>query len=562
MKKTVLLLTAVLTSLTACAYEFTGDRRTDNGARDMCFSGARKQGVRQQQASLHGVPFGEAVEAWDDCVKSDSGNRDYTNLVLFVRFADDPEIATPLSIFQSMFTDSAHSVAHFFETFSYGQIHFNTVYAMQNEGNRIVSYVDSHPRGYFKPYSEENPMGYTAPNPLIGISRREAELIARAVRYVDSLGLVGPDQELDGDGNGTVDNLSVIVQGNVEGWAELLWPHMEFFPHDSVPVPATINGKRIDAFNFEFEGSGPTYFSVRTFCHEMCHSIGLPDLYHYNLHTRVIPVPYDIMGGTNVQPSAIYKHKFLHLTGDPVRIVQDGTYTISSNGSHAENNLYYIPSAIDTNQWYTIEYRYTGDPFEQGLPCDGLVIGRWQDTSSCTILWGGNAFYDFAVVPNTYWVFRPGSTIDSIDGNRMKALFSSFFGNTEFGPDTDPHPYLADGTPEGSFRIYGITPNGSTCTFSVQFLNEGIDSDAGETAETPVLFPNPAHGEVALTLPSSWLVGHECQVELFDMLGNKLLSSTVVEGTMRLSTASLPPSVYLLTVATPTSRHTQKLTIK
>ena len=540
MNKTLLLLAVLLASATV------GAHATEEG---------RDGGMRDEIPAV-GLSGGTVAEG--DGSKSDSVNRDYTNLVLFVRFADDPEIVTPLSTFQSMFTDSAVSVAHFFETVSYGQIHFNTVFAMQNSGNRIVSYVDSHPRGYFKPYSEVNPMGYTTPNPLVGISRREAELIARAVRYVDSLGLVSPEHELDGDGNGTVDNLSIIVQGNVEGWAELLWPHMEFFPHDSVPEPATINGKRIDAFNFEFEGSGPAYFSIRTFCHEMCHSIGLPDLYHYNVHTDIVPVPYDIMGGANVQPSAIYKHKFLHLTGDPVRITHDGTYTISSSGGHAENNLYYIPSAIDSNQWYTIEYRRRGDPFETGLLCDGLVIGRWMDTSSCTIHWGGNGFYDFYTIPNTYWTFRPGSTIDTIDGSRMRALFSPDLGTAEFGPDTDPHPYLADGTPERSFRLYGITPNESTCSFSVQFLDEGIGFDAHETAEAPRLFPNPAHGEVTLTLPPSWLEGQECQVELFDMLGHRVLHRTITERTLQLNTASLTPSVYLIAVTTHTARHTQK----
>ncbi len=141
MNKTVLLLAALLASATVSAHATEEGR--DGGMRD----------------EIPAVGLAGGMVAEGDGSKSDSVNRDYTNLVLFVRFADDPEIVTPLSTFQSMFTDSAGGVAHFFETISYGQIHFNTVFAMQNSGNRIVSYVDSHPRGYFKPYSEENPMG-------------------------------------------------------------------------------------------------------------------------------------------------------------------------------------------------------------------------------------------------------------------------------------------------------------------------------------------------------------------------------------------------------------------
>ena len=253
--------------------------------------------------------------------------RELTNLVVFVRFRGDPEITTPFMTFKDMFNQSINSVAYFFREMSYGRIHFNTTFAKQNSGNGVVSYVDPMPRGYFQPYSDSNTIGYTTPNPQVGISMREAELIARVARYIDSARKVPELESLDGNYDGNIDNLSIIVQGDVDGWGELLWPHMEFFPQDSMDNPVTINGKRVHAFNFEFEGSGPSYFSTRTFCHEMCHSIGLPDLYHYNHYTRVTAVPFDLMGsGLMCQPSGIYKHKVLKPTSPLFRGFDDEFY--------------------------------------------------------------------------------------------------------------------------------------------------------------------------------------------------------------------------------------------
>ena len=173
--------------------------------------------------------------------------RELTNLVIFIRFADDEEITHPFADIDTMFngrTPGYYSVYNFYDALSYGRIHYNTVYTNNIQNGTIVSYRDTMPRGYFQPYSETNPIGYHGQNPLVGISMREAQLQARAFRYVDSLGLVSPDVVLDGDGDGDIDNVSFIVKGGIGEWASILWPHMEYFPHDSIDHPVTVNGVR------------------------------------------------------------------------------------------------------------------------------------------------------------------------------------------------------------------------------------------------------------------------------------------------------------------------------
>ena len=465
--------------------------------------------------------------------------REYTNLALFVQFADDPDFTQTYTNMQNLFNEGSRNVADYFSAMSYGNIQFNTVYARQRQGNRIRPYVDSHPRGYYQPYSEDNPIGYTTPNPTIGISMREAELIARVCRYVDSQRLVNYGTVLDGNDDGDIDNVSIIIQGDVGGWSELLWPHMEFFPHDSIGSTLTINGKRVNAFNFEFEGS--SYFNLRTFAHEMGHSLGLPDLYHYHNYTHVNPVYYDIMASEFDHPSAIYKHRYLNLTGSPTQITQDGTYTINSLTTSATNNLYYIKSAIDSNQWYTIEYRTPDEQYEVSLTQNGLIIGRWMDTVTHNIYLGGNAFFDYPNQPNTYWVFRPDSDSDTVQGDLVNCFFAQALGRNAFGPATNPHPYLADGTPEQSFEIYDIQTQGSTCTFSVRFLHEDIAYNPLPNAVT--LYPNPTNGKIFLRG-----IADGTPIRLYNAYGALVLSATFSGNTLDLT--QLPAGLYML--ATPT----------
>lgn len=471
----------------------------------------------------------------------------YTNLAIFVRFADDPDFTKSYTDMKRLFNEDSRNIADYFSEMSYGKIRFTTVFANQQQGDLIVPYTDIYPRGYYQPYADDNPIGYTTPNPTIGISMREAELIERVCRYVDSLRLVSGLVNLDGNNDGDIDNISFILQGDVGLWAELLWPHMEFFPHDSIGSTLTINGKRVNAFNFEFEGSG--YFTFRTFAHEMGHSLGLPDLYHYHNYTQVYPVFYDMMAIGTDHPSAIYKHRFLSLTDTPAQITHDGTYTINSLNTSANNNLYYIKSAIDSNQWYTIEYRTPDQHYEVSLTQSGIIIGRWIDTATHNIYLGGNAFFDYPNTPNAYWVFRPDSDSDTLQGDVANCFFTQEMGRDAFGPSTNPHPYLADGTPEQSFEIYDILTQGSTCTFSVRFLHEDIADNP--SPNTVTLYPNPTSGKLFLRG-----IADGTPIRLYNAFGALVLSATFSGNVLDLS--HLPAGLYML--ATPT--YTTKIVVK
>lgn len=473
----------------------------------------------------------------------------YKNLVLFLQFADDGGFVNNVNFYDRLFNTGDRNVANFYQTITYNNLTYNSIFPTSCSNNVIVPYTDIQPRGYFQPVSASNPIGYVGPNPLVSISQREAELIARLCHYVDSLHLVPDNEILDANGDGDIDNVSIIVSGETGNWADLLWPHMEFFPHDSIGHVLTINGKRVNCFNFEFDNA-PNYTTLRTFCHEMGHSLGLPDLYHYEHYTDVWPASYDLMGGSFCHPSAIYKNQILHVSDNPIEITTDGTYTINSNGSSPQNNLYFIRSAIDSNQLFTIEYRYAHDPYEESIPQSGLLMGRWMDTVTRDIYNAGDDDFDDNTKPNTYWVFRPNSHNDTEDGIRELSFFSHESGRDAFGPTTDPHPYLSDGTPETSFEIYDIRENGTTCSFSVRFLNtQSINTPDAKPSLT--LSPNPAVDQISLTG-----IAPNTPIRIYNMVGSRMMELIFYGTPIQIS--QLSAGVYILSTPEATVKFVKK----
>ena len=475
----------------------------------------------------------------------DTNVRSLSNLVIFVRFADDEEITHPFADIDSMFngkTPGFYSVYNYYRASTYGRVLYNTFYANQVFGNNIVSFVDAHPRGYYQPYSESNPLGYHGANPFIGISMREAELLAAAMDYVDSMHLVNEEVVLDGNGDGYIDNLSFIIKGGTGEWASLLWPHMEFFPQDSIDHVVSINGKLPHTFNFEFEGAGSSLFNANVFRHEMAHSLGIPDMYHYEHFDDVsIAGSWDMMCNTYVmnQTCMMNKINYLHVADEPIEITADGTYTLYSNATSPTQSCYYISSSIDPNQWFTFEYRNTNDLFDAGVPGTGLIAGRWNNNVPVSIY--ANAFFDNDSILHQYWIFRPGSHNDIENGNLYEAYFSAASGRTSFGPETDPHPYLADATPETSFEITEIQEYGDYLTFHVHFRNVGIEEPI--SSHNITLYPNPATQNITLT-------GENMQrVEVYNTLGQKFLSENLVDQNNKtMSVSDLADGIYFVRV--------------
>ena len=381
------------------------------------------------------------------------------NIAIFIRFSDDGEFANTYSSIDNMFNDMSGSYSasmrSYFQAVSYGAIDIPTTFYPGHNDETIISYQDSYPKSYFQPYNEStNPNGYQEEDR----TQREFDLLERAVNYINANYPIPSDLNIDYDSDGYVDNVCFIVKGSVDGWSDLLWPHKWNLQDRTV----RINGKRVWTFNFQL-ADATSYFNTSTMCHEMNHSLSAPDLYHYdNDWKQLDPVgKWDLMKSNTTPPQhmgAYMKMRYGHWIDEIPEITQAGTYTLNPISSATPTNVAYKIASSDPNQFYVLEYRNKN--VETAIPGSGLLIYR-IDTR-----FHGNADYN----PNEgiydeVYIFRLNGT-SSANGSINSAHFSSTVHREEFSSSTNPRPFLSDGSLDNNMRIYNITSEGETISFT------------------------------------------------------------------------------------------------
>lgn len=388
------------------------------------------------------------------------------NIVIFVRFSDEVSLtSSPFSTIANMFNDSSASgvsMYNYFKRSSYNKLHVRTSFYPAPSGSTVLSFQDSFPRSYYQPYSAANPNGYSNSTES---REREFALLERAVNWVNAHSPVPTSLNIDMDNDGYVDNICFVLSGTYTSWNDLLWPHKWSLYDRNV----YINGKRVYTFNLQLAGSGSHYFGVSTFCHEMTHTLGCPDIYNYYEYTYASPgSSWDIMNSNMTPPqqtNSLFKYKYLNWFDSIPELTDSGTYTMQSLAS-GPNHAYKIASA-NRHQWYILEYRNSSDTFDSSIPGRGLLIWRYNDN-----VYADNANFDFFSTPNELWLFRPNSAVDTIAGTVSQAAFGTN-GRYSFSPTSNPHPYLSDGTPDTTFAITNITISNDHRSVSFNFNPRG-----------------------------------------------------------------------------------------
>ena len=266
------------------------------------------------------------------------------NIVIFIRFSGESEFTENISGYDDMFNETTagyNSMRNYYSEVSYGTLAVSTTFYPNRPGTTVVSYQDSHTRNYYRPYNATtNPDGYED-------SERNAREFALLKAAVDGVsGDIPGGLNVDGDGDGNCDNVCFIVKGGADGWNDLLWPHhWELYGEN-----AQINGKRVWDFNLQLQNSLASS-GVGVLCHEMFHSMGAPDLYHYYTSKELDPADiWDIMEHDQNPPqhmSAFMKYKYGKWIASIPEITTPGTYTLHPQTS-STNNCYRIASPNST----------------------------------------------------------------------------------------------------------------------------------------------------------------------------------------------------------------------
>ncbi|MCX6345737.1 MAG: M6 family metalloprotease domain-containing protein, partial [Armatimonadetes bacterium] len=388
------------------------------------------------------------------------------NIAIYIRFSDDTEFTDAASSYNTIFnstTSGTSSMRNYFWETSYNVLTINTTFYPTPGGATVVSYQDTNPRAYYLPYdATTNPIGYTEANN----ASREHTLLANAVNAVKSQ--IPTGLNVDADNDGEVDNVCFIVKGATSNWGTLLWPHAWFLYSQTV----TINSKRVWGYNLQF-GSWMMPSGVGVLAHEMMHSLGAPDLYHYTPGTAYDPVgAWDVMCGSGNPPQhtcAYMKYKYMNWISTLPVISTPGAYTLNPLTS-GTGNCYKIAAAGTTSEFYVLEYRKRTAPFENSVPGSGLLVYRIN-----TAVYGNSDG-----PPDEIYVYRPNGT-NTVNGTLNSAHYSSSVGRTAINNGTNPAGFLTNGS-LGGLNISNIGAAGATISFTVSFkLPNPTISPAGGT---------------------------------------------------------------------------------
>ncbi len=371
------------------------------------------------------------------------------NLVIYIKFADDAEFSTTRQTYDDLFNlTTGVSLKSYYTEVSYNQLTISSTHYPACAMTTNLSYTDSHNRNYFEPYNATtNPNGYSTDNER---RLREHGLLRDAINWINANSPVPSGLNIDADNDGYVDNVCFIVRGDHGAWASLLWAHRWVLYSYNV----SINGKQVWDYTFQPE----TQVDVTTLCHETFHTLGAPDLYHYDDGgLNISPAAsWDLMEYGGGHMTAYMKWKYAEqswITSIP-EITTSGTYTLQPLTS-STNNCYKIASPNSYSEYYVVEYRKATGTYEGSLPGSGLIVYRIDPSLT------GNADGP----PDELYIYRPNGTTTT-NGTPSSAYFSAGSGRTAINDGTNPAPFLQDGS-AGGLNIYNITAAGSTISFTV-----------------------------------------------------------------------------------------------
>ncbi|MCK4980151.1 MAG: M6 family metalloprotease domain-containing protein [Candidatus Delongbacteria bacterium] len=373
------------------------------------------------------------------------------NLTIYIKFADQEEFDEPRSVFDEKFNGTGvgvESLKNYFLETSYDQLEIVTTHYPECEDSVSLSYTSPFTRSYFMPYdSLTNTIGYLSSER----TEREHTLLKNAVESIADQ--VPPELNIDLDNDGFVDNICFVIKGPHTAWAELLWAHKWAL----YSYATYINGKRVYTYTFQPENQN----SVRVLAHEMFHSVGAPDLYHYDFDGMSPAGPWDIMESGYGHMTTYMKYYYGNWISSIPAITTSGEYSLNPITSET-NNCYMIKPSESVNDFYVIEYRKKTDTgFERYIPGSGLIVYKINEPSQGS----GNSNGP----PDELFVFREDGSLIS-NGNICNAYLSSDVSRNEINDYTNPKAFTsADGLT--GLNIYNIGLCGDTISFSVNIEN-------------------------------------------------------------------------------------------
>lgn len=384
---------------------------------------------------------------------------DLVNVLVFITFKDGNNFVKNLRHYNSDLNSDPVSMNTYYNEVSYKKLNLTTYfYPVNTDSTTTLSYTDFNTRNYYQPYNATtNTEGYKDDDEK---DSRLQRLLKNALEHIADQ--VPSTLNIDKDKDGYIDNVSFVVQGNPDAWNDLIWPH-RYVLH---AYQVIINGAQARLYTFQMELT-----SVQTFCHEMFHMLGAPDLYHYDADEQFLePVGnWDLMesgfGHMGAYMKYIYAEK-TWITEMPV-ISASGSYSLHPLSTSETKNSYivYPREQFNTTEYFVLEYRNKStETYDKNLDGSGLLLYRINPEIE-----NGNA----SGPPDELYLYRPNGAPND-NGDLDKAAMKDIPGYAVLD-NTSMSAFLTDGTNSG-LKISNVSAAGDSITFDID-LNQNDSAD-------------------------------------------------------------------------------------
>ena len=360
-----------------------------------------------------------------------AGVQEFANVVVFVQFVPLTEknfVQGKENQIMEMWngTSESGSLAGYLNAISYGRFKVHNIFPQYDQvGNSITPYVVADTPG-----------------------DNDVTVIQAVIKKLNESGGLGNSQ-LDYNGDGTIDNLVVVVDKPYVADRE-----SSYYSHKAdYPGTEKIQGKHVGTYNI-LNGYGvfdDVISRQGVISHEFLHSIGYPDLYRNGGDDSPVG-NWDIMASESIYmqyPLAYLRQAFSGWVNlDTVTESAKGL-VLNSQNSPSGNHGIILKSPLSSSEFFVVEYRKQGNALPPGaLTLDakiygsGLIIYRINTrAANLSNHYGG---------PDGVYVFRPGVTDEKYCGSKssneaMSSYLSSSVGRTSYG-STDFKKTIKDNT--------------------------------------------------------------------------------------------------------------------
>lgn len=321
-------------------------------------------------------------------VSAEADNSNFTNLIVFARFADEDEFINDIydgnsvrKITDNSYNTADYCVSDYYRSVSGNKLRMNSVYIYDNGGSIKLP----HERGYYAAYSADNLIGYKTSREkavrMYELRQDWSFAVNNAVSNGNAITDVDGNRQysysdLDKNGDGIIDAITVIYKNTTQNISvyrnDPLWNYKDYSDYVEINVDGKIIKSKYyvqltNSYDNLYQSSdNEPIVSLKTPIHEMGHIFELKDLY-YNV--GVSPIYYMSAMSNAISPVpqgiTIKEKEALGWVDEKSlkTIKADGQYTLKAAGiSASESDIAGYKIAIPgIEKVLYLEYRNFGN---------------------------------------------------------------------------------------------------------------------------------------------------------------------------------------------------------